>query len=385
MYNLILLLGALGMMPKWLLQKKYQGSLKQRLGFRLPPKANTIPTIWIHMVSVGEAKAITPIYLRLKEKYPTGAFYLSTTTKTGQEEIKRSFPEAFAHFYLPLDLSWIMKKLVNRLKPDLFVLSEGDLWLNLLTEVKRRGGKILLINGKISSRSSIRFAKVPTFSKRLLSKIDHLCLQSETHSARFASLYVPKEKMTITGNLKLSIPTRPPTEKTLAEYAKEFGIIEGDKVLTLASTHPGEEELLLPHLKDWKVLLAPRHLERLPSLKKFQNENVVLVDKMGILPICFGLSKLAIIGGSFLPGVGGHNIFEPIRSQIPVLFGPYMETQQELVKLILEAKAGIQTPAESLGEQIPKACALTENAETLSKGGSAALDTTWEAIQYLLS
>ncbi len=107
------------MLPRWLIQKKYRGSLKQRLGFSTPPKANTIPTIWIHMVSVGEAKAITPIYLRLKEKYPTAAFYLSTTTKTGQEEVKRRFPEAFAHFYLPLDLSLIMKKLVNRLKPDL--------------------------------------------------------------------------------------------------------------------------------------------------------------------------------------------------------------------------------------------------------------------------
>lgn len=384
MYNLILLLGAIGMLPKWLLQKKYRGSLKQRLGFSLPPKANTIPTIWIHMVSVGEAKAITPIYLRLKKKYPTAAFYLSTTTKTGQEEIKRSFPEAFSHFYLPLDLSWISGKLVNRLKPDLFVLSEGDLWLNLLTEVKRRGGKVLLLNGKMSERSSLRFAKVPKFSKKLFSKIDHLCLQSETHSARFASLYVPKEKMTITGNLKLSIPVRPPTEEKLAEYAKEFGIKAADKVLTLASTHPGEEELLLPHLKGWKVLLAPRHLERLPSLKKFQSENVVIVNKMGILPICFGLSKLAIIGGSFLPGVGGHNIFEPIQSRIPVLFGPHMETQLELVKLILDARAGIQTSAETLAEKIPEVLEFTANAKSLSGEAATPADTTWEAIQYLL-
>ncbi len=237
----------------------------------------------------------------------------------------------------------------------------------------------------MSDRSSVRFAKVPKFSERLFSKIDHLCLQGETHKSRFASLYVPKEKMTVTGNLKLSIPTVPPTKEQVSEYAKEFGIKPEDKVVTLASTHPGEEELILPHLKGWKVLLAPRHLERLSSLKKFQSENVVFVEKMGVLPICFALSKVAIIGGSFVPGIGGHNIFEPIQSEIPVLFGPFMETQQELVKLILEAKAGIQTPAEQLAEKILEALELIENAKALSKAGTVVADTTWDAIQYLLN
>ncbi|NGX60115.1 MAG: 3-deoxy-D-manno-octulosonic acid transferase [Chlamydiae bacterium] len=390
LYDFCLLLGAIYSIPKWLIQKKYRGSRLQRFGFRLPNPSSKTPSIWIHMVSVGETKAMIPIYERLRTKYPTGAFFLSSTTKTGHNEAKRSLPNADGYFFLPLDLSWIMRRLVLRLKPDLLLLSESDFWLNLISEVKKQKGKVVLLNGKISARSSARFAKFPSFSKRIFAQIDRLCIQNTEYATRFQSLYIPPEKITITGNLKLSIPSQKLTPKEMQTWRDHFGLLPTDRVITIGSTHEGEEEILLPHIQDAKVLLAPRRPERFAqvkkSLEKHPYPNVQLVDQMGILHICYQLSDLAIVGGSFLPGTGGHNIFEPIQAGIPVLFGPHMETQKELVDLVLNAQAGIQTPHQDLAKAIPKALILAQNASDLAARGSQPLEATWEALQpYLLS
>ena len=380
-YDLALLLST-----PFLLQKKYRGRRRQRLGFNLPQKSPKKPVIWLHMVSMGETKAMTPIYQRLRQKYPQGAFFLSSTTATGHAEAKRSLTKADGYFYLPLDLSWVMKRLVRQLQPDLFILSESDFWPNLLSLLKRRDTKIFLLNGKISKKSANRFAKLPKFTSKLFSSIDHLCLQNTTYAKRFTSLNIPNEKITITGNLKLSIPTPVLTPEEKATWQTRFNLTPEDRVITLGSTHAHEEELLLKHLTNTKVLVVPRHPERFATVKKLlNNPNFILIDQMGILSICYQLSQIAIVGGSFLPGVGGHNIFEPIQAQIPVIFGPYMQSQQELASLILNAQAGIQTTHENLPEALSAIEALAPNAQKLASTGREVEETTWKVLEEHLS
>ena len=380
-YNLALLLST-----PILLQKKYRGRRKQRLGFNLPQQSPKKPVIWLHMVSMGETKAMTSIYQRLRQKYPQGAFFLSSTTATGHAEAKRSLTKADGYFYLPLDLSWIMKQLIRRLEPDVFILSESDFWPNLLSLLKKRGTKIFLLNGKISEKSTSRFAKLPKFTSKLFSSIDHLCLQNATYTERFTSLNIPKEKITITGNLKLSIPTPILTPEEKATWQIRFNLTPEDRVITLGSTHAGEEELLLKYLSNTKVLVVPRHPERFATVKKLlNNPNIILVDQMGILSICYQLSHVAIVGGSFRPDVGGHNIFEPIQAQIPVIFGPYMQSQQELASLILNAQAGIQTTHENLPEALTAIEALAPNAQKLASIGREVEETTWKVLEGHLS
>lgn len=388
-YDFLLFLGALCLIPKWLLKKKYRGTISQRLGFSLPKKANKIPTVWIHMVSVGETKVMIPIYERLRKKYPKGAFFFSSSTKTGHQEAMHCLPNGDGYFFLPLDFSWTMRRLVFRYKPDLLFISESDFWPNLISQIKHIGGKIIVVNGKISHRSAARFAKIPKFSKRLFGKIDKICVQSEEYAKRFHSLYVPQDKITITGNVKLSIPSSTLTEDEKQHWRKKLQIPTTGKIITLGSTHEGEEELLLPHLTDYTVLLVPRHPERFAKVKKFLEShsypNVHLVDQMGVLWICYQLSDAAIVGGSFLPGIGGHNIFEPIQAKIPVIFGPYMEAQKELVKLILEYNAGIQTPHENLKPALEKISNHKEDAQLLSQKGTEPAEVTWEAVQEYLT
>lgn len=384
LYNLLLILGSFFAIPKWLLQKKYRGTILKRLGFRLPPPSDK-SSIWIHMVSMGETKIMAPIYKKLRQQYPQTPIFLSTTTTTGQAEAKRSLPNADAYFLLPLDFSWIMHRLVKRLKAQLLILSESDFWMNQMLAVKKNGGKVVLLNGKLSERSAKRFSHVPRFSKKLFGAMDLLCAQNTEYASRISAL-CPSAPITVTGNLKLSIPTKKLTLEEKETWRKKLGIAQGEKVITIGSTHENEEALILANLKtSAKILLVPRHPERFAKVKKFiqdlNNPKIIVVDQMGVLTTCYQLSELAIVGGSFQPGVGGHNIFEPIQANIPVIFGPYMETQKELVQLILGAKAGIQTPVENLTEALAQAQFLSQNVQKLAGEGEEVLDRTWKALE----
>lgn len=386
LYNCLLLLGTLFAIPKWLSQKKYRGTILQRLGFKLPPPSNK-PALWIHMVSMGETKIMAPIYKRLREEYPDSPIYLSTTTMTGHAEAKRCMPGADAYFLLPLDFPWVMNRIAKRLNPKLLIISESDFWVNQIRAVKKRGGKVIILNGKISERSASRFSKFPRFTKQLFGSIDHFCIQSPEYAARFSSL-CPSAPITITGNLKLAIPTKKLTPEEKVNWQKKLGIAPGEKVITIGSSHENEEELILKYLQtSAKILLVPRHPERFAKVKKFveelNNPQLVVVDQMGVLTICYQLSNLAIVGGSFIPGVGGHNIFEPIQADIPVIFGPYMDTQKELVQLILGANAGIQTTVEKLPAAIEQIAALAQNAQGLSSEGERVLKKSWETLLEL--
>lgn len=366
-YDLLITLGAAFALPKWLLQTKYKGSLKERFGIKLPPAPKGKPVIWMHGVSMGETKVLIPLYNHLATAHPNATFYISGVTKTGHEEAKKRFPNA-NHFYLPLDHSHIMGKLHDQIQPDLFVLSESDFWYNQLRLCKERGVKTLLINGKISDRSAARFQKVPHFAKSLFSNLDHLCVQNDDYRVQFQKLGVLSDRITVTGNLKLAIPPKLLSNEERASWRKKLGIQEGEKVITIGSTHEGEEELLISQMPtSAKILLVPRHPERFEEVKKrFHGKNVVVVDQMGVLTICYQLSDLAIVGGSFVPGIGGHNIYEPVQAGIPVVFGPYMEQQKELVELVLSQNVGIQLEASELAKALNQADQLFENARSLS-------------------
>jgi len=188
--NILILLYLIVIAPKLLWDRISKGkrhpALLQRLGFRVP--AANRPVIWIHAVSVGEVKAAQPLFRALKEKEPTSFFLITTTSATGQAEAKRSLPEADAFAYLPVDLTWVVRRFVQKLRPTIFILVESDFWLNLLTALKAQGTKIVLVSGKMSERSARRFTRFSLFSKKLFSHFDHLCVQNEDHYRRFLPL-----------------------------------------------------------------------------------------------------------------------------------------------------------------------------------------------------
>jgi len=340
-------------------------SIKKRYHFRrlfapIPDSLNK-DVIWIHAVSVGETKSVKTLFASLQRAHPDSFFLVTTTTETGLAEARRSLAGADAYSYLPIDLRWIVRRWAQNLRPKLFIMVESDFWPNLLAAIKKTGGKTILVSGKLSVRSARRFARFKFFSKKLFDRIDLFLLQNEEDAERFFHV-AERGRIQIGGNLKLDYK---PVPVDTSEWRQKISPTE--RAITLSCTHAPEEEELLARLpQDLFVFLAPRHPERFDEVarllekknipftrwtklvEKRGGERVVLVDAMGQLPICYSLSRLAIVAGSFNPNVGGHNILEPCMYGIPTFFGSHMFSQKELVARVLAAKAGMQVTYETL-------------------------------------
>jgi 3-deoxy-D-manno-octulosonic-acid transferase len=358
--------------------KKYLSSLGARFGFNYPLfEKSPHPLIWIHAVSVGEAKAIVSLARELKFHYPAARLVVSSVTETGHAEVHRSFPFADYKVYLPFDFSFVVKRIIKQASPDIVILCESDFWFNFLRYAKQEGALLALVNGKISMKSKNRFRTAPFFSKPLFNLFEVLCVQNEFYEKRFLEAGAPSVKMQVTGNLKLDDEYPQLSPEEAAEWRKKLGISPDQLVLTIGSSHNPEEQLFLAQLKEiWishpelKVIIVPRHPERFKDVEALLEkeglswisftdincmsgkEQVILIDAMGMLRMCYQLSDFALVAGSFTPKVGGHNILEPCWYGKPVLFGPFMHTQLELVDFILHANAALQVNMNDLKDRI---------------------------------
>jgi 3-deoxy-D-manno-octulosonic-acid transferase len=418
LYEFALWLLGLAALPRLLyqniVQKKYRLSLSQKFGLGWRGIERKKKLIWIHAVSVGETKAIAALAKRLKNSDTT--LLVTSVTETGHAEAKRSLPFADHHLFLPLDFSWIIKRIVRNLRPDLVLISETDFWYNFLKTAKQSGAVIAVVNAKISERSLRRFSQFSFFSKPLFALIDLFCVQNTLYKERFQALGILTEKLVVTGNLKFDETYVYLQESEKEALRNKFNLDPQDRVLVVASTHDPEEKILIKALKElWKkdanlkVILAPRHPERFSSVANLiENEGIpfvrysqlpdpakkaqmVLLDAMGLVRQCFQIADLAMVGGSFTSKVGGHNILEPCMYGVPVLFGPYMHTQLELRDLVCNYEAGFQLEKEDLAQKIDELSsnpALKEKCVEASKkliiDCQGSVKRTEEALQNVL-
>jgi 3-deoxy-D-manno-octulosonic-acid transferase len=312
-------------------------------------------TIWIHAVSVGEIKAAQPLYLELRKLHPDSFILITTVTATGLAEAKRSLPGANEYLKAPIDFPWVVRHWVRKYNPKLYLLVETDFWPNLLSALKKNNCKIALVSGKLTERSAKRFSFFKFFSRWMFSKFDLLCVQNEEHKARFQP-FCPQ--IYVTGNLKLDL-TAQPVQKAVYPFP----------AITISCTHAPEEELLLEALKDLNlfIFLAPRHPHRfnevadiltrknIPFTRWTQNAphaKVLLVDTMGQLPTCYAHSQLTLVAGSFIDGIGGHNVLEPLLYNTPVFFGPYTQKQTEFAARAIQSGAGKCFPISELKQAV---------------------------------
>lgn len=393
LYNISLSFFAVLCSPKilydYFLKKKYRESLKQRLGFDFPiiDKKNK-PLIWVHAVSVGETRAVIHLCKLLSKDY---TLLISSITETGHAEAKRSLKFADYHVFLPFDFKWIIEPIVNRVKPEFIIISETDLWYQFLSSAKQNGAKTVVVNGKISETSAKRLIFAKFFANSLYGLIDFFCMQSNLYKERFLDLGVPPNKIEVTGNLKFDDDNKRLNENELICWKARLGITPDSKVIAVGSTHDPEETLILDALEglrkvnsDLKILLVPRHPERFGAIEKSLalrnapfcrftktqncNTQIVLIDAMGVLRDCYQVADLAIVGGSFTPKVGGHNILEPLGYGTPVLFGPYMHGQPDLLELVLKSDSGVQVADKEIDSAVnsllndPKKQLLLKNA-----------------------
>lgn len=413
-YDLFLTVVLLVMIPKALLSswrgKKSFSGLWQRLGCGIEPLVKGArKLVWIHAVSLGETKAVAALVTRLRETMGDPLIVVSSITATGHAEAKASMPFADRHLYLPFDLRCIVKRVLGRVTPDLVIIMETDYWYHFLQEAHRLGARLAVVNGKLSERSTDRYKKVPLFARSLFGLFDSICVQSPEYFERFRSLGVDPTKINVTGNLKFDAHLPALSENELTSWRKKLGISASDWVVTVGSTHAPEEKLVMDVCKElWKdqpslkLLLVPRHPERfneVAALLKLEgieytrlsdgsalqsDARVVLIDGMGVLKECYQLCQVALVAGSYTPRVGGHNILEPCHYGKPVIFGPYMHSQPELERLVLDAHAGMKVGPEKLGEVLMNLLMTPSLCDALGQSGARLIEANRGSVARTL-
>lgn len=355
---------------------KYRNSFWERFGFCIPKiekRANLL--IWIHAVSVGETKAVAPLAKKMKEANPSIQILVSSGTETGHAIAQKMIPFADGHYYLPVDFSWNMKRMMKRAKPDLLILCETDFWFHLLHYAKKEGARVVVVNGKISEKSEKRFERFSFYTHLVVSNLDLVCVQNELYKKRFKNIGIPSNRIVVSGNLKFDMDFHQFSTEEMESWKNRFHL-KNQPIVVVGSSHFPEEEMLLREFQEvWKIypdlklILVPRRPEKFEvvaeTLKKMNisfsrytdpqinpKAQVILIDAMGVLLHCYPLADIAIVAGSFVEHVGGHNILEPCGYGVPVLFGPYMYSQPELVSLALEYKVGLQVEAEQVGTKV---------------------------------
>jgi 3-deoxy-D-manno-octulosonic-acid transferase len=423
LYSLAIICYAIALAPRLLYHAvrhgKYVGTLSERWG-RLPTAINAqgARSIWVHAVSVGEVLATRALIPALRDRYPDHPIWLSTTTQTGRA-VATTLGGIDGLFYFPLDLSPVVTRVLDRVRPDLFVMVDTELWPNLLRHCQRRGVKTVLVNGRISDRSYPRYRLVRTFFKHVLDDVDRCCAQSDESGRRLTDLGAPPDRVSVTGNLKFDTLPVPDSRAAWLPHGvlRAFRIVEGRTVVVAASTHAGEETPVFEAFtrirdRDQAALLiiAPRHPERcdevmalavgrgLETVRRSDlpvdsepRAAVVVLDTVGELATLFQIATVVFLGGS-LVSAGGHNVLEPAAWGKPVVFGPHMENFAEIAELFLSNRAALQIPSAGaleptlsslLGDSVQRA-ALGAAARALVEANRGATQRSLTVIAELL-
>ena len=378
--------------------RKYVSSLRQRLGY-LPVSFNLDwdESIWIHAVSVGEVLTARALLSDLRARYPRLRTFLSTTTMTGQQVARRNLQDLDAVFYFPFDLVHVVRRTLRLVNPRLFIMMDTELWPNLLRECGRRGVKVALVNGRISSRSYPRYRLVRGFFRRVLTNVDVFCMQSEESARRLADVGADPARVTVTGSLKFDSLERPsaahgrPRDRIL----RYFRVPDDRPVLIGASTLRGEEVPVLRSFRRIKtswptalLILAPRHPERFGEVESLARaegfsvmrrtelpidgsprSDVVVLDTIGELARLYQVATAVFVGGSLVKA-GGHNIIEPAVFGKAIVFGAHMENFREIAEAFVTSGAACQVRS---GRELEEALLhlLTDPVRRASLGAAA--------------
>lgn len=365
----------------------YRLRIKERFGF-VPPHIKH-GSIWIHAVSAGEVIAAEALVNQLLASAKSCQVLITTTTPSGSAEVSRRFGKRVDHCYIPYDAKRCVQRFLARTRPCALVLIETELWPNLLSISGQEGVDVCLVNARLSARSARRYAFVRSLTSNMLESVTMIISQYEDTAQRFRTLGFPRDRIHVTGNIKFDLTITDETNLAAAKIREDWC---GDRHCWLAaSTHPGEEEVVLEaHLAaqkefpDLLLVLAPRHPHRASTIEAMAKTrsltsvklsdpiepvDVLVVDRMGTLLEMYGVADVAFIGGS-LEGTGGHNPVEPAVFGVPMLMGPDRMNFEEVCSRFTEA--GCLTTVGEHEELANELCRLLNDPTERQRQGVAA-------------
>jgi len=368
--NLFYLLLILAAMP-WLIfsavrKGKYREGFAAKLLGIVPRRTSDKTCIWLHAVSVGEVNLLAPLIREIRQRRPEWQCVISTTTMTGMALARKKYA-GLSIFYCPLDFSWATAAAMRRIRPEVLVLAELELWPNLVRAARRSGARVAVINGRLSEHSFRGYRRIRPLVARLMKQIDLVAVQDETYAERFRTLGARAETVYVTGSMKYDgaqTERDNPTTRRLAELA---GFADDDVVFLAGSTQDPEETVALDVYRqlsaDWpklRLVLVPRHPDRFEAVARLLDDSgvrwqrrtaldhgepdpaarVLLVDVVGELGAWWGTAAIAYVGGS-MGNRGGQNMIEPAAYGAAVSFGPNTRNFRDIVAAMLARDAAV--------------------------------------------
>ena len=347
----------LALSPVWLYKMirhgRYRDGIAERFGAS-PVRYGLQPVIWLHGVSLGEVNALASMVRELHRQLPDYRLVISTSTDTGMAAARRLFAPAHTVLRWPLDFSFVVRRALKRVSPDLVVLMEGDVWPNFLAACSKRKIPAVVVNGRMSpDKGYPGYKKLGPLAKMLFNRLTAIGVQNETYAECFRSLGTEPQKVRVTGMLKfdtVEVTDAPPQQD---ELARAMGIADDDRLIVAGGTGPGEEKLLLDMFAklraggkhpNARLAIVPRKPERFNEVAKLIADSgsplvrrteqpdgstatapknaVILGDTMGELKKFYALAECVFVGRSLVP-MGGSDMIEAAAMGKPTAFGPH--------------------------------------------------------------
>ncbi len=377
--------------------------------------------LWVHAVSLGETRAAAALIRRLRERLPGMRLLLTHSTATGRAEGLGLLRPGDRQVWLPWDTPAAVQRFLNRFKPRLGVLMETEIWPNLSAACARRGVPLVLVNARLSQKSLRQAQRLAWLARPAYRALTAVWAQTVADASRLASLGAPVKAAL--GNLKFDAGLN---ADKLAQ-GRAWRAARARPVLMLAVSREGEEAALLDSLRATALsapdsgadavqwMIVPRHPQRFadvaalieargfavarrsawpaqgPSDAPTQPRTIWLGDSLGEMALYYGLSDVALLGGSFEP-LGGQNLIEAAACGCPVVMGPHTFNFEEAAELAAAAGAALRAP--DLGRAVELARALAGDARERERRSAAAirfaqahggaLDKTSQALLALL-
>jgi 3-deoxy-D-manno-octulosonic-acid transferase len=275
---------------------------------------------------------------------------------------------ADAFIYFPLDIPFVVRKMIRLAKPDVFVMVETELWPNFLKACKLYSVKTMMVNGRLSPRSYDKYRRTRYFWQKVLADLRVAGMIAEVDAVRIKSIGMNQDRIEVLGNAKYDALAAMASPTLQEEITRRISVQAGERFFVAGSTHPGEDQIvirayqqLLKHHPDFKLIIVPRHVERTAAIRELlqsaeltdvitmseinngkirSKERVLVVDIIGELFKIYSLATIVYCGGSLVPK-GGQNILEAAAWGKVIFYGPSMEDFSEEKALLEEVGCGV--------------------------------------------
>ncbi len=360
---------------------KYREGYREKLLGLAPEREGEDFCVWLHAVSVGEVNLLGTLIRELSHRRPDWQVVISTTTKTGYDLAIQKYGIGHQVFYCPLDFSWATLRAMRRVRPNLLVLAELELWPNLIAAAQRHGAKIAIINGRLSDASFRGYRRVSWLVRRVLRQVDVVAAQDAVTAQRFADLGAPHT--VVTGSLKYDGAETDRANSKTTGLRELLGAFTEATLWLAGSTQAPEEQICLRVFQKLQrdhpqllLLLVPRHPERFEEVARLLDESgacwqrrtalvdartavansqVLLIDSVGELGAWWGLADIGFVGGSF-GDRGGQNMIEPAAYGVATCFGPNTRNFRDIVAALKAADAVHEVADEAALEHFVRRC-----------------------------